>query len=115
MRCYWLMTCLVLACGPDTHPGPMGGTLPDPPDGGTGLHGFCTAPRLDCGEQCVDVGNDPANCGACGHACAAGQPCAGGACGATTSACPPGYVHCTSDDECRDVSSDPEQDRKSVV
>jgi hypothetical protein len=30
---------------------------------------------------CGNVGTDPANCGACGHACAAGLMCSGGECG----------------------------------
>jgi len=33
-----------------------------------------------CGAECVRIGNDPQNCGACGNACSAGQICAAGAC-----------------------------------
>jgi hypothetical protein len=28
-----------------------------------------------CGESCIPVGSDPTNCGACGHACGAGELC----------------------------------------
>lgn len=37
----------------------------------------------------VDVLSDPQNCGACGNACAAGQPCLKGKCG-----CAPGWIAC---------------------
>jgi hypothetical protein len=46
--------------------------------------GFCGAPgdtaHVCCGAGCVDVSSDPAHCGACGHACAAGQSCQSGTC-----------------------------------
>jgi alpha-tubulin suppressor-like RCC1 family protein len=34
-----------------------------------------------CGGSCVDVNTDPKNCGACGHACAAGFACTQAECG----------------------------------
>ena len=63
---------LLAACGEDTHPGPMGGTLPD---AGNVLQGFCIAPLLDCSEMCVEASTDPTHCGGCGTACAAGEAC----------------------------------------
>jgi hypothetical protein len=36
----------------------------------------------DCGGTCADLDNDPHNCGSCGHACAEGQVCVEGECGA---------------------------------
>jgi hypothetical protein len=47
--------------------------------------GMCNAGYLDCNaspsDGCeVDGQTDPANCGMCGNACAAGHLCAGGAC-----------------------------------
>ena len=38
-----------------------------------------------CNGACLDAKVDPANCGACGNACAAGQVCSNGLCGATCS------------------------------
>jgi len=49
----------------------------------------CPAGQLACGQQCVDVANDPTNCGACGIPCAAGQACAAGVC-----RCADGQVDC---------------------
>jgi MYXO-CTERM domain-containing protein len=40
--------------------------------------GPCTA---TCDGQCTDIGSDPANCGICGQACAAGSICVSGVCG----------------------------------
>lgn len=37
--------------------------------------------------RCVDVQSDPANCGACRHACGAGQTCAGGVCAGNVAPC----------------------------
>jgi hypothetical protein len=55
-----------------------------------------------CNSMCEDLGSDAKNCGACGHACDAGQKCTGGTCGP---ACPPGQKLCGS--VCIDTSSDP--------
>jgi hypothetical protein len=52
-----------------------------------------------CGVDCVDVATDPAHCGTCDHACAAGEICNAGAC-----ACPPGQVPCGG--SCVDTSAD---------
>jgi hypothetical protein len=40
----------------------------------------CAAGTLRCGDRCIDVRSDPANCGACNNACPAGQACANGVC-----------------------------------
>jgi hypothetical protein len=37
----------------------------------------CTSPHIKCGDKCVDGSSDPANCGACGEVCGAGQTCCG--------------------------------------
>ncbi len=50
----------------------------------------CGAGQIVCGGACVTTGTDPANCGSCGHACAAGQTCSGGTC--STGACPSGMA-----------------------
>ena len=41
----------------------------------------CTAQGLtDCGGICVDVANDPSNCGGCGLVCPQGDSCSAGVC-----------------------------------
>ena len=49
----------------------------------------CPAPRIICGEVCVDASADPAHCGGCGMACAAASQCISGVC-----VCPPGDPSC---------------------
>jgi hypothetical protein len=61
---------------------------------------LCTADQILCGESCTAVSTDPGNCGACGHACAAGEWCTGGTC-----LCPDGRTSCGG--VCADLSSDP--------
>lgn len=53
--------------------------------------GLCSDPAAFCGEQCLDVGSDPNNCGSCGNACAPGVVCIDGTCqfcDPTTTTCP---------------------------
>lgn len=40
----------------------------------------CPAGLAACGDACVHLSTDGANCGACGHACPAGSVCSGGTC-----------------------------------
>ena len=64
---------------------------PTPPNGTPGCFaggcaiGSCNPPYEDCNQDpydgCeIDLSNDRVNCGACGHACAAGQGCSAGHC-----------------------------------
>ena len=46
----------------------------------------CTNPN--CGSACVDLQNDAANCGTCGHACSGGQICVAGGCGPSSAVAP---------------------------
>ncbi len=48
--------------------------------GGTGGTGGCDVGQLDCGNGCIDVLADDANCGFCGHSCLGGASCADGMC-----------------------------------
>ncbi|MFO0649968.1 MAG: FG-GAP-like repeat-containing protein [Polyangiales bacterium] len=63
----------------------------------------CATPMRVCGALCVDLSNNPANCGACGNACLAGQGCLAGRC---VCACPSGQTCCGSPMACVDVQSD---------
>ena len=55
------------------------GDVPDGSDGPDVPTCTGTNERM-CGTACVDVSMDPANCGACGTACAAGEMCNAGTC-----------------------------------
>ena len=71
----------------------------------TGGMTTCMAPMTECGGACVAVQSDPANCGACGVACAAGQTCAAGVCTGGTEVCTPPLRRCGA--LCVDAQSDP--------
>jgi glucosylceramidase len=57
--------------------------------GAAGPQVSCDAGLAVCGQGCVDVAADPANCGGCGIPCFSGQTCQGGVC-----QCAPGLVDC---------------------
>jgi hypothetical protein len=57
-----------------------------------------------CNGVCIDRLTDPANCGVCGNACAAGQICFAGQC-ATDHRCDAGLTNCS--DVCVDLLIDP--------
>lgn len=78
-----------------TEPPDSGTTPPPPPVVDSGPS--CAAPAQLCGSSCVQTSVDPANCGACGKACNAGDFCVGGKCTAT---CAAGNVVCGT--ECLD-------------
>src|SRR5256885_4937771 len=40
----------------------------------------CTNEQVVCNEACTTLARDPTNCGACGHACGAGELCSVGEC-----------------------------------
>jgi hypothetical protein len=63
----------------------------------------CRQGLVACGGACVDMGADPAHCGACGVTCAAAQVCAAGACG-----CPGDRAECfSSHGICTATATDP--------
>lgn len=47
----------------------------------------CPGGQTACGESCRALAVDAANCGACGHACAAGEVCSAGACSLCAATC----------------------------
>jgi hypothetical protein len=63
----------------------------------------CRPGQSDCGGRCVDLTTDPANCGRCGRACAAGEVCNEGTCSSTCSA---GLANCAG--ACVELATDPE-------
>jgi stigma-specific protein Stig1 len=67
---------------------------------GCGEDRLCSPDERLCGEACVAVSSDPANCGACGNACDVGEKCSEGLC-----RCGDGRADC--DGACVDVRSDP--------
>jgi hypothetical protein len=57
----------------------------------------CGAPSVCCnGTSCLDIMNDNANCGACGHACPSGLVCDAGACKCHGQICSGGDTCCDS-------------------
>jgi hypothetical protein len=55
----------------------------------------CPSGDVLCGTACVDLANDPNNCGLCGHHCVGGFACLSGVCAggtcATDAQCAPGF------------------------
>ncbi len=90
-----------------SHCGGCGLACSPPRATGGCVAGACTVARCnagygDCdgsaGNGCeVDIHHDIAHCGACGHACAAGQTCRDGLCLAVMVTCSPGSADCRSD------------------
>lgn len=72
-----------------------------PPKHKGGKHS-CGCPHRThrCGSKCIDLNNDPHNCGKCGHRCGAGQHCASGQC-----ICSAGMTSCNGG--CVNTSADP--------
>jgi hypothetical protein len=73
-----------------------GGTPPgaggDPGSTGSGgANQSCLSGLVLCGEICVDLASDAANCGNCGEICPVGQFCSAGSC---TTVCPDGQAQC---------------------
>jgi hypothetical protein len=48
------------------------------------LQCHCQQPYTLCGQACVDLSSDPANCSGCGRVCASGQVCNLGTCSTPT-------------------------------
>ncbi|MBK6530129.1 MAG: hypothetical protein IPF99_11140 [Deltaproteobacteria bacterium] len=61
-------------------------------DAPTDTRPTCTGSQMLCGDRCVAVNADNANCGACGNACTGGRQCDNGVCRLS---CPTGQVACS--------------------
>lgn len=84
-----------------------GNRITDPVDAGADITAdrtavSCPAPMARCGSECFNLQSDALHCGACSHACAAGEGCVGGAC---VSGCPSPRAICGA--QCVDLQSDP--------
>jgi hypothetical protein len=79
-----------------------GGTTANNTPSSTGT--TCASDETRCGKRCVVVASDPANCGACGQACSAGEACDGS--GHCVTSCPSYLI------ECAGACIDPTQDRR---
>jgi hypothetical protein len=73
----------------------------------------CLAPRLMCGDRCVDPEVDRDHCGGCGVRCCAGSSCASGRCRPDCSeeqtACPTseaGDAGCVTGGSCHNLAND---------
>src|SRR5689334_18340543 len=75
---FWVVVCLLAACGPEQSSGATGGSgggnvdaAPPMPD----------APNItNCGAGPTDTNMDSANCGGCGQACPTAYSCVQGSC-----------------------------------
>jgi Stigma-specific protein, Stig1 len=78
------------------------------PAGTKRQHGKCVSTakcingQTTCSGTCVSLTHDPKNCGACGHACAAGLVCANSKC---VSSCPAPTTNCSGG--CVNLDTDP--------
>lgn len=52
----------------------------------------CPSDRQMCSSGCVDVAQDPSNCGACGRGCALGEICVSGRCSLSQRSCQPSGI-----------------------
>jgi hypothetical protein len=64
--------------------------------------GSCAPGYTECDGQCVELSNDPRNCGSCGHVCASGA-CVAGSCGGRIDASADATVDATPDSARRDA------------
>lgn len=92
-----------ISCGPSCE-------VCEPPSGGMAtceahVCGATCVDRLElCGDQCIDVQRDAANCGSCGRSCGGGQVCSSGQC-----ECPNDGVFCNG--QCRSSCNESCNDR----
>jgi hypothetical protein len=90
---------------PAVDAGPASGAVATRPNGSCVSGAFkrmgtgpCTCQEITpsvCGDACTNLSNDNANCGACGHACAATSVCNEGVCGPEATNVMPAIPGCT--------------------
>ena len=68
---------------------------------GPGFSCICPAGLTDCNGDCVNISQNPSNCGRCGNLCPPGFVCTAGSCG-----CPSGTTLCSN--SCVDTQTDPQ-------
>ncbi len=82
-----LYACGSSSGGSSFAPPPVPDAGADVAGGGDGSQGpNCTLPQVACGNACVDLTSDPANCGQCGAICGTGAVCCASVC-VTTASC----------------------------
>ena len=112
-RRYWIALVVVCGCA-ESHEVPEAGgdaDAADAPDDGAFDDAAeaevspCRPGQVECSGTCVDTTSDPAHCGRCGRACAAGEVCNEGHC---ASFCTGGRTNCYG--ACVDLAVDPLSD-----
>ena len=66
--------------------------------------GSCRRGLTECNHRCVDLEQDPANCGLCGRTCASGLTCSAGTCGSAEAAADVGRDGWDPDVDERDIN-----------
>lgn len=94
----WVSSILLSSCSDPIGPNSGSGGAAGSGSGGAAARSCltgCAEARNCCDDHCVNLQNDPQNCGSCGQPCAFGEFCTNGAC-----APPPCNTTCSGADSC---------------